>query len=57
MHWLSLLSATIKSIGLWSDQVEPCIYTGQVWLDAVTSGRALLKVYVDDVLIASALVR
>ena len=53
MHWLSLLSATIKSIGLRSDQVEPCIYAGQVWLDNETSGRAILMAYVDDVLIAS----
>ena len=26
VHWLTLLSKTIQQIGLWSDEVELCIY-------------------------------
>ena len=49
MHWLSLLSRTIRKLGLWADETEPCIYGGCV----KGLGHALLVAYVDDVLLAS----
>ena len=49
MHWLSLLSRTIRKLGLWADETEPCIYGGC----AKGLGHALLVAYVDDVLLAS----
>ena len=49
MHWLSLLSRTIRKLGLWADETEPCIYGGNV----KGLGHALLVAYVDDVLLAS----
>ena len=52
MHWLSLLSKTIQQIGLWSDEVEPCIYGGQVRVKNKDLGCAMLVAYVDDVLVA-----
>ena len=58
-HWISLLSNTIKSIGLWSDQVEPCIFGGFV-VDPKTkknAGSAMLIAYVDDILISSSNLR
>ena len=49
MHWLSLLARTIRKLGLWADETEPCIYGGCV----KGLGHALLVAYVDDVLLAS----
>ena len=54
-HWMSLLSNTIKSIGLWSDPIEPCIFGGFV-VDPKTkkqAGSAMLMAYVDDILISA----
>ncbi len=44
MHWLTLL---------WSDEVEPCIYGGQVRIKGNDLGCAMLVAYVDNVLVAS----
>ena len=30
LHWLNLLSDSIRGVGLTSDEVEPCIYQGVV---------------------------
>ena len=54
-HWMALLSSTIKSIGLWSDQIEPCVFAGYVMEPNSDqfAGFAMVMAYVDDVLIAS----
>eukprot|EP00435_Cladocopium_sp_Y103_P006580 s1858_g2.t1 len=46
LHWLNLLSDSIKSIGLLADEIEPCIYQGKVGGET-----ALLVAYVDDLLL------
>ena len=46
LHWLNLLSDSIKGVGLTSDEVEPCIYQGRV-----NGEVALLVAYVDDLLL------
>ena len=46
MHWLNLLSDSIRGVGLTSDEVEPCIYQG-----VVNGETALLVAYVDDLLL------
>ena len=54
-HWMALLTSTIRSIGLWADQIEPCVFAGYVMepeSDEV-AGFAMVMAYVDDVLIAS----
>ena len=46
MHWLNLLSDSIRGVGLTADEVEPCIYQG------VVNGELALPVaYVDDLLL------
>ena len=46
LHWLNLLSDSIRGVGLVSDEVEPCIYQG-----IVNGEAALLVAYVDDLLL------
>ena len=46
LHWLNLLSDSIRQVGLLSDEVEPCIYQGNVHGET-----ALLVAYVDDLLL------
>ena len=46
LHWLNLLSDSIRDVGLTSDEVEPCIYQG-----VVNGETALLVAYVDDLLL------
>ena len=46
LHWLNLLSDSIRGVGLTSDEVEPCIYQG-----VVNGELALLVAYVDDLLL------
>ena len=46
LHWLKLLSDSIRGVGLTSDEVEPCIYQG-----VVNGELALLVAYVDDLLL------
>ena len=46
LHWLNLLSDSIRGVGLTSDEVEPCIYQG-----VVNGETALLVAYVDDLLL------
>ena len=46
LHWLNLLSESIREVGLASDEVEPCIYQGRV-----NGEVALLVAYVDDLLL------
>ena len=53
LHWLQLLAETIRSIGLWADEIGPCIHGGCVQVDGKSLGLALLIAYVDDVLIAT----
>ena len=43
LHWLNLLTDSIRGVGLVSDEVEPCIYQG-----IVNGETALLVAYVDD---------
>ena len=50
LHWLQLLAETIRSIGLWADEIEPCIHGGCVQVGGKSLGHALL---IDDVLIAT----
>ena len=46
LHWLNLLNASIRGVGLVSDEVEPCIY------QVIVNGEiALLVAYVDDLLL------
>ena len=52
LHWLQLLAETIRSIGLWADEIEPCVHGGCVKIGGKALGYALLIAYVDDVLIA-----
>ena len=54
LHWLTLLGDTVKSQGLWSDELEPCLYQGEVFDNQGHSvGYAVLLVYVDDILVVS----
>ena len=40
--WLQLLSETVKTIGLWTDSIEPCVYSGAVYdRDTHTPGTCL----------------
>ena len=55
--WLQLLSSTVEQAGLWADELEPCVYAGEITSgDGVALGFALAIVYVDDVLLASSTV-
>ena len=51
--WLQLLSETVKTVGLWTDSVEPCVYSGAVYDKETYLGHVLAIVYVDDILLAS----
>ena len=51
--WLQLLSETVKTIGLWTDSIEPCVYSGAVYDGDTHLGHVLVIVYVDDILLAS----
>ena len=54
LHWLTLLGDTVKSQGLWSDELEPCLYQGEVFDNQGHSiGYAVLLVYADDILVVS----
>ena len=56
LRWLCLLSDTIKKVGVWSDNLEPCIYQGSVSLRGKVLGLVCLVVYVDDILLGSSCV-
>ena len=52
--WLHLLADLIKPLGLFSDDREPCLFSG--WLEThgdCPGGKALVLCYMDDILIAS----
>ena len=54
LRWLNLLSETVKSQGLWSDELEPCIYQGEIFgEDSQVLGVGVLMVYVDDILLCT----
>ena len=53
LHWLNLLSRTIRTVGVWNDSVEPCIYQGSVSKDGGVVGVVSVCVYVDDILITA----
>ena len=53
LHWLNLLSRTIRTVGVWNDSVEPCIYQGSVSKDGNVVGVVSVCVYVDDILITA----
>ena len=54
LRWLNLLSETVKSQGLWSDELEPCIYQGEIFgEDSQVLGVGMLMVYVDDILLCT----
>ena len=53
LRWLTLLSDTIKRVGVWADNLEPCIYQGTVSHRGKTVGLVCLVVYVDDILLGS----
>ena len=55
--WLQLLAATVESVGLWHDDIEPCVYGGVIREDDGTVlGHSLAVVYVDDLLLMSSTV-
>ena len=51
--WLELLASTVRKVGLWSDEVEPCVYSGEVYSDAEEFLGHSAIVYVDDILLMS----
>ena len=53
LHWLNLLSRTIRTVGVWNDSVEPCIYQGSVSKHGNVVGVVSVCVYVDDILITA----
>ena len=53
LHWLNLLSRTIRRTGVWSDSLEPCVYQGAVSKNGQMAGIVALVVYVDDILLVS----
>ena len=53
LHWLNLLSRTIRTVGVWNDSVEPCIYQGSVSKEGSVVGVVSVCVYVDDILITA----
>ena len=54
LHWINLLSASIREINMWSDEIEPCCYQGVIRDQKVVRlGIALLIAYVDDILVCS----
>ena len=55
LHWLNLLSRTIRTVGVWNDSVEPCIYQGSVSKNGSVVGVVSVCVYVDDILITASI--
>ncbi|MCV6575719.1 MAG: Ty1/Copia family ribonuclease HI, partial [Cohaesibacter sp.] len=53
LAWLNLLSESIKSVGLITDDMEPCIYQGCIQRKGKHIGSAILIAYVDDLLLCS----
>ena len=53
LHWINLLSASIRKINMWSDEIEPCCYQGVIRDQKGRLGIALLIAYVDDILVCS----
>ena len=54
LHWLLLLSSTIKVLGMTSDETEPCLYQGVIRdKKGREIGSSVLLVYVDDILVGS----
>lgn len=53
LAWITLLSKTIQSVNLTSDEMEPCIYQGVIAQTGRRVGAALLVAYVDDLLLCS----
>ena len=52
LHWLQLLSSTIKVLGMTADETEPCLYQGRIQDHKGREiGSSILLVYVDDILI------
>ena len=52
--WLQLLAATVEAVGLWHDDIVPCVYGGVIRDDDGTVlGHSLALVYVDDMVLAS----
>ena len=55
--WLQLLSSTVEQAGLWADEQEPCVYSGEITsAEGIKLGVCLAVVYVDDILLASSTV-
>jgi len=50
---LDLLSESIKAVGLFTDDMEPCIYQGCIRRKGRQVGSAILIAYVDDLLLCS----
>ena len=50
---VELLSESIKSVGLITDDMEPCIYQGCIQRKGKHIGSAILIAYVDDLLLCS----
>ena len=53
LAWLNLLSESIKAVGLFTDDMEPCIYQGCIRRKGRQVGSAILVAYVDDLLLCS----
>ena len=53
LAWLNLLSESIKAVGLFTDDMEPCIYQGCIRRKGRQVGSAILIAYVDDLLLCS----
>ena len=53
LHWLRLLSSSIREINMWADEIEPCTYQGVIYKDGKKLGGALVMAYVDDLLVCS----
>ena len=53
--WLALLGSLIRPLGLEADHREPCLFSGRIAYTgsetSQASGRAIVLVYVDDILI------
>lgn len=57
LAWLKLLTETVETTGLYSDEVEPCLYSGEIVDDkGISLGHSIAIVYVDDILLASSTV-
>ena len=55
LHWLTLLTSTIRKSGVWTDPTDPCVYQGSVSKKNRVVGMACLVVYVDDILLVSSI--